>query len=92
MHITAKEIIAELTGSYKLEGRMLTPKRKVVVSFLCEQTVAIDAESLWLTLRSRGRKVSIASFYLTVNWLARKGYVKRFFDPEMHQNLYLIES
>ncbi len=89
--MAAEEIIAELTGMYQLEGRVLTEKRRELVRFLWEQTEAMDAVSLWLTLRTQGKKISIASVYMTINWLARKGYVKRSFDPEMHQYLYLID-
>ncbi len=54
MNMAAEEIIAELSGTFQLEGRVLTEKRRELVRFLYEQTEAMDAVSLWLTLRSRG--------------------------------------
>ncbi len=89
--MAAEEIMTELSGKFQLEGRVLTEKRRELVRFLYEQTEAMDAVSLWLTLRTQGKKISIASVYMTINWLARRGYLKRSFDPEMHQYLYRVE-
>ena len=50
---------------------------KVLVNTLCRLAEPIDAVNLWLLLRSRRHRISVATVYRLLNFLRQTGFVSK---------------
>lgn len=59
------------------KGSYLTPFDRLLLEFLYTEKVVINTEDLWMTLKAKGVKISIATVQLCLNRLYRCGMVSK---------------
>ena len=81
------ENVDKLLLSFSL--RRTIPRRKLLMQ-LCSYTDYIDAETLWLELKSKGDQISWATTYFTLSLLSRHGVVDRKLCDNLGKDIFKL--
>lgn len=72
MEQTGKEAL--ILSSLEAHGFTVTPQRRVIINYICQEKLIEDIEETWLKIRQQ-KTISWATMYLTIKLLVKLGWL-----------------